>query len=238
MNSRLGVISGSFLEVISENDTTTILNTKASVSLLSQIQQISTMIQSVSGTIGIGASDENALIHDILYGDACQYLQAVPLYFHLCQEMANYQPKAGLTNLLSNFELSMNLLYSRFMNSDRTADTLLAMQIQAFNEMSMRIFLVLETENMIIANQLNEDFGDIVKKSQSMNIALNMVILVLLVVECLMIHFFIINGLKKKEDQFKNILGLFPASIVLQNFILKSYIMKTSNQTFSAFRDN
>ena len=169
MNSRLGVISGSFLEVISENDTTTILNTKASVSLLSQIQQISTMIQSVSDTIGIGSSDDNALIHDILYRDACQYLKAIPLCFHLCQEMANYQPKAGLTNLLSNFESSMNLLYWRFMNSDRTADTLLSMQIQAFNGMNMQIFLVLGTENMIVLLPRREVIDTIIQLSLNLS---------------------------------------------------------------------
>jgi len=237
MNSRLSVLSGSFLEMISENDTTIIFNTHASDSLLIQIEQLNTIIGSVSETLGIGSSQDNALIQDVLYGDACEYLNSTSSDYAHCQKLANYQEKAGLVNLLSNFEALANSVYSKFINSDRSSETLFTLQLEVFNQMNTAIFRVLQSENKMIADVLNEDFDAIVNRSQLLNITLNTLILVLIVVGCFVIHFFIINRLKHKETQFRRILAMFPPSIVLPNFILKSYIIKTSNQNFSSFEN-
>ena len=238
LSSRLGVISGSFLEVTSENDTTILENIQASKSLSNQISQLSEIIQRVSDTLGVEALEESDLTQDILYGDACIYLKESPLLVTLCQALANYQKKPGLKNLLSNIESSIKLLYSKFVNSDRSSETLLSLQVEAFNGITTPVFLVLQVLNKLIAEELNSDFENIVSHSQTLNITLTAVILVLIVVESLIIHFLITSRLKQKETQFKQILGLFPASVVLPNFILKSYIMKYSNQTFNSFREN
>ena len=238
MSSRLGIVSGSFLEVISENDTTIIYNRQASVSLSYQISIISEMIGSVSDILGSGASDDdNDLIQSILYGDACSYLKDLSYSFSLCKSLANYQEKASLINMLSNLESSMVQVFSK-LNSDRTLEALLNLQMEAYNEISLYVFLVIQLENSLIADVLNTDFEQTVSKSQILNITLNSVTLVLLFTESLVLHFLVINRLKQKETRFKQILGLFPANVVLPNFILKSYIMKTSNQTFNSFHDN
>ena len=238
MSSRLGVVSGSFLEVTSQNDTTVIENIQASKSLLNQISTISEMIQSVSDTLGVGTSENNDLIQDVLYGDACSYLKYEFYYYGLCKALANYQEKPGLTNLLSNLEASMKSVYTSFINSDREEQTLLDLQVEAYNEISAYAFLVIIPANNLIAEVLNKDFEEIVSNSQALNIALNAVLLAVILAESLIIHVVIVNKLKQKETQFKRILGLFPANVVLPNFILKSYIMKTSNQTFSLLHEN
>jgi len=237
INSRLGIISGSFLEMISENDNTIISNIQASASLQNQMQQVSTKIKSISNVIGIGSSEDNVLIQDILYGNSCQYLQETRYSYDLCESLGNYQEQVGLVNLLSNLEALLNSLYLKFINSDRTSDTLFTLQLEAFNKISTYIFLVLKPANMMIADVLNDDFSSMVDRSQLLNITLTTVIVLLIVGECLAIHFLIINRLKQKETQFRRILAMFPPSIVLPNFILKSYLIKTSNQTFSSFGD-
>jgi len=235
MNSRLGVLSGSFLELISENNIT--LNTQASESLAGQIVDIRSMIQSISDDLGFAFSEDNYLIQDLLYGDSCAYLANYDVVKNLCHQLANYQEKTGLVNLLSTFELSKDNIYTRFMNGDRKQDTLLNLQVEALNKINMSAFMVIQRENAMIAEALNQDFEEIVSHSQSLNITINAVILVLIVAECLIILFMIIGRLKQKEMQFKRILGLSPVNIILPNFIRKSYIMKTSNQTFNSFRD-
>lgn len=238
MSPRLGVISASFLEVTSENDTTIFSNTQASVSLSNQISIMNEMIEKVSDTLGSGVSAENHMVQEILYGDACQCLKDSSSSFSLCQSLANYQEKPSLRNLLSNLEFSMEQVYLKIMNSDRTLETLINLQVEAFNEVSIYWFLVIQELNSLVAEVINTDFEQIVSNSQTLNITLNTVILIIIVAESLIIHFLIINKLKQKETQFKQILGLFPANIVLPNFILKPYVMKTSNQTFHSFHDN
>jgi len=238
MNSRLSLLSGSFLELIAENNSTILLGMQADQGVIFQMDRLSGMIQDVSNTIGVGTSQEYPLIQDVLYGDSCQYLNAVPKYFGMCNKLANYQTKAGLTNLLSNFDAIAETLYQKFAVSDRSHDVLIALTMESFNTIGQTSFLVLQALNKLIAELLNEDFEEIVTQSQSLDVSLNAGILVLIVLECLIIHFFIINKLRRKENEFKRILGLFPAHIVLPNFILKSYIMKSSNQTFNSFRDS
>jgi len=185
--------------------------------------------------LGVGTAKDNNLIQNILYGDACGYLKDKE---NLCKELANYQQKAGLVNLLSNLESSIQLIYSKFVNSDRALETLLDLQVEASNEISVPVSLVVQVVNNLIAEELNRDFERIISNSQSLNVALNAVMLVLIVAETLIIHFLIIRKLKWKETQFKRILWLFLASVVLPNFILKSDIMKVSNSTFNSFCDN
>ena len=131
----------------------------------------------------------------------------------------------------------MTLTYSKFMDSDRKPEDLLASQIEVFLQISSPVYLVLQRLNSIIVDIINKDFEDLVTSSQKLNVTLNVVILVFVVIQCFIIHFLVINKLKQKENQFKRILGMFPASVVLPNFMLKSYIIKTTKQAFTLFRE-
>jgi len=237
LNSRIAVASGGFLQLISENGTTFINNMLSPEAMSAMVERVSETTPDIAETFPV-SSEENPIVYEVLYEEACKYLEDNARFYAICQTLANYQEKSRLSNLYSNFALSANNLYSKFINSNnRTSDTLNSLQIEAFSKITMPIFSVLQKLNTIVATALDDDFEKMTQDSKSQNIRFNSAVLVILVLECFIIHFFIIRKIREKDNQFKSLLQLFPADLVLQNFILKSYLNRALNEKFNSLRE-
>ena len=234
MNSEMAVIAIGLFEVIATNDTTLIRNENAITVVKDKIQDISGMISGLTNYFNNNDDDENSqeasVIKEILFKDACLYLEGDVRPYNFCKVYSANQQNFGMVSFLSKTEAQLNTILNAFESSDKSAAVLTNLQVQISLNILPATVLVMQNLVVLITNSLDGNFNNIAARIEDINLEQTILFFVVLGVQCLIFYFFVWKKLKKNENKFKDLLKFFPGEIVVSNFMIKSYLMKMSKE--------
>jgi len=238
LNARISLTRNSLFELVALNNTFKVLNEETTTAIVHEINKIETMQNILPDIFPMDELPANSLVSQILYKDACGSLKDDTLAWSYCAKLSKDQENVGLMNMISNLEALFNDLYMKYESSDLSVSSLHTLQIDCFQNILAPVASSVQPLFSALSSSLNDLFVSTSDKGKTMNHLFISVNLFVIVMVCFVLHYFVISKLTRKENDFKQILGIFPANIVLSNFILKSYLMKTSKENFDSIHDD
>jgi len=176
-------------------------------------------------------------VKTVLLGDLCQVLNATNSYSSrfFCQSLSDLGKPKGLIYLLGEYEDALSQALSAYKASNLTATSLMKLQRNLYSLLPS-YFNILASGALALSDLIDAQLEDQLKgNDKDKNDYLIACSLVSVVIGGLM-WIFILRKLKEGVNQFKNVLKIFPAEVVLSSFILKAFLRKTSKSTFDSFK--
>ena len=234
-SSRILALRNGILEMLITNDGIPIYNEVPSVYMAQQITALQDTQNHIQGVFG---SATNASIHNIMFEDACAYLEDQVMIYNYCRKIGNYQDKVSYINLLGSIIAAFQGYLDKYAASDKSQASRLALE-KAFVGITMQPIAGVTTAiNTIITDILNEEFQNLNDASKAWNNKMPYLYLVIVLITFRMGLWDVILPLNRKEAKFRRLLLLFPANVVLSNFMLKSYLLKVSRGAFDSVRND
>ena len=176
-------------------------------------------------------------VKTVLLGDACGILDtsnsSISSFF--CQILKDTGKQTGLVYLLGEYEDALITALNDYKVSDKTAKSLQNLQRNLYNLLPS-YFNILTNAALALSDlidaQLEKQLQENEKDKSDYLIACS---LVSVVIGGLM-WIFILRKLKEGVNQFKNVLKIFSAEVVLSSFILKVFLRKTSKYASDSFK--
>ncbi len=221
-------------ELFLSNNSALILNLAPDIVIVNSIANLISLKNIIEDTF---KNEENTIIQDIIYLDACKYFDDDPFIQDYCFQLTNYQENQGLLTMLGNSESMIQTSFNSYMNSNKTAAVIKELTLSTFRELNDPVFFAFRGLCAYLTNVINESFNEKLQSGKDVNVQFSVFIIIVVVVTGFYIHLWVINSLKKRENQFKNMLILFPPNVVLSNFILKTYLRRVSNESFESVRN-
>lgn len=136
-----------------------------------------------------------------------------------------------MVNLINNVEVLFQDFYLQYMTSNKTIEFLKSLQVSNYQKIVSPLYYVVQPLNAMLSNALNEDFMSNLFKSKSRNKVLLIGLSLSFAIAYCVLKFVIRNLLSRKENEFRRMLLLFPANVVLSNFMLKYSLIQTSKSS-------
>jgi len=136
-----------------------------------------------------------------------------------------------VVNLINNVEVLFQDFYLQYMTSNKTIEFLKSLQVSNYQKIVSPLYYVVQPLNAMLSNALNEDFMSNLFKSKSRNKVLLIGLSLSFAIAYCVLKFVIRNLLSRKENEFRRMLLLFPANVVLSNFMLKYSLIQTSKSS-------
>jgi len=168
---------------------------------------------------------ENQEISQLMFGDACQLMSQAQLYCGVLREDA---VNSSMTRLAGSFETLLIERMRNYQSSDKSAAALKYNRLLEFDSLiSMKRALV--ESSLLVSSLLNEAYESKLETLNERKItgirsglgSLLAIFAVLWVV--------VMKPIRESDNNFKKILQIFPAGVILSNFRLKMFLLKTSS---------
>lgn len=231
LDSRIALIRHNLFEIAASNGTALVKGQNITEALQYELGDAPNLKNDLISTF---SDIDNSLIQKLVFDDACHFFEQQ----EMCKMLGNNLEGVSLVNLVSNLAALFSQYFSMYEEMDKTEENLKNFQIQAFQKVISPIFNVMQPLDFEISGQLDESFEDDISKANALNIAAIIVIALSLIIGCLLAKSFIVDGLTKEENEFRQMLLVFPANVVLSNFMIKSYLRRTvKNSSSDLFRN-
>jgi len=182
--------------------------------------------------------EELELVKTAMFENSCKYVKDNAYHFYACNQLANNQENSGLINLLSNYELLLKDFYLKFRNSDLAVPQVkVALQLDVLLSIIYPAFLAMHPIGIYIAGLYDRNLNNFGGMVININGGLTAGLLLVFCGSLGLLHFLVGVKLREKEDQYKDLIQLFPADVVMSNFMLKSYIMRVSQDNLDSIRE-
>ena len=234
MNSMMVFLPDVVFEMVLTNNTAQVLNIIPNSVVLASIANV---VETKNRLEKSFQNEQNQIIQEMIYLDACKFFKDSPFNQQYCFKLINYQESQGLLSILGNAENLFNDMYNNYMNSDKTAESLKELELLIFQELIDPLFFSFRVLCTYLTSAVDNSFKEALQVGKDANRQLSVVIIIMMVLASFGIHFLVVDSLKKRENQFKNMLILFPPNVVLSNFILKSYLRRVSKESFESIRN-
>jgi len=228
--------SGTF-EMVLLNDAGHIFNDVTSVFVAKKIAELQDTQHELQSLFSSKDSENNELVQNIMFDDACTYLDDQISVYSSCKKLANYQNKASWINLISNIRQLYQNFLNKYLASDKTSATLLQLQKEFVRNIMSHTIAVSTTINDLLTDNINEEFIKLNDETKTWNNRMPFIYLVVIIISIKMGFWDVIWPLNDMEMKFRQLLLLFPANVVLSNFMLKSYLLKVSRGAFDSIRN-
>jgi len=227
LDSKIALLRNGFFELAATNNTAFIRGMIVETAIEDELESISKMQNQLYTRFSDSDLD---LVKDIVFSDACESLinPNQMSYYQSCKVLGNNLDKISLINLVNNIMALYQDFLNKYHQSDKSPASLKALQIQVYRQLSSPVYIVIQPLTLMISEALNEDFMSNVSACNSLNVVLLVLISLDLLGTFWFTKVFIINNLLQKENEFRRMLLFFPANVVLSNFMLKSYLTRTT----------
>jgi len=165
-------------------------------------------------------------LEDILYNDGC--LPIISTQAQFCGILASKGMSRGVIYLLTSYGDVIGNRVERYESSDKSAQA--KRDIEALDvELLVAISLVLSDQCTYITNYLNaKTLENLETSSKHKNIAIAVSSFAVFAL-AIIFWFYIFKALREAYNKFKNVLRIIPPDLVLSSFLLKNFLIKTSN---------
>ena len=223
---KISLTSASFKELASTNNVAMVENVQVLTKFEELIKVLKSLRVGIYSTLLTGESlEESPEIEALLLGDGCSMLQWS--LSPMCASLKNKGMPTGFIYLLNEFEGYMTDKLEAYKASNKTTAALVELQVKDYDIISY-IYVVTLNEVELLASIVNEQYEE--KMDADTNRRLMSLVGVLLIIFGVGIFgwIFVLKKLGESVNNFKNILRVLPAELVLSSFILKTALMRSS----------
>jgi len=235
--SRVSVAGGIFLELTSTNNTAEVEN----VLVLEKLEELVDELGAITRGLYANFIETEKTIQDfdtlqaVLIGDSCPLID--PVFSLYCQSLQSKGFKPGLIYLLTSYTTLIKGQAYKYKVSDKTEASLDTLENQSF-ETSALLYLVTTSQFDTLGSIINENFQQEIEKTRQQRTQIMAIYYVVAVVIGLILWKRIMTRLREGVNKFKNVLAVFPADMILASFILRSFLVKTSNGVLNFIKND
>lgn len=219
-------------ELYATNNSAIILNINASSVLENTISGLNAIRNRAMKELSYEDGSYDSIVEDILFDNGCQLLNSTLTGVSYCSVLDSKALKTNLITLLSNYEAAMKEKLETFENSRYDAASLKTERMRDF-DLILSLQKVLGDESSLIATRINNNFETIFVDLGDVRNLISDIFYVAIAVSAILCWILVFQKLINADNKFKIVLQAFPSSLIMSNFILKSFIIKTSGDTLS-----
>ena len=181
--------------------------------------------------------DYGPAVDEIFFGNGCSYANGDPYSKAACEVYSTGSQKINIVSLLGAYYSALSDRYTKYVNSDKTQASLDAINVETFQEVTMP-HTVLHVLAEYISDMVDQKYNDATDRANSTS-GLNLtLIFVTLLITGSLSWYAVLKPVQETDNRMKNVLQMLPSHLVLSNFILKNYLIRTSNGALNFVRNN
>jgi len=143
-----------------------------------------------------------------------------------CELLSDGTSYVGLLSLISRLGMDLTSFLPQFSSSTKTEEDLKALYSWSFDKivyaLDINFVLLLSAYTVTI-----KDFDDLVRKLEDESVKLAWIAVVVTVCLGIMTWLFVMRRILKIDFESRLVLGMIPGRLVLQNFQLKRYLIRS-----------
>ena len=217
------------VELIAKNDSTLLENVAPSVEIVNVINELEDSRKEIFANFSPYSSSVIDGIKELLYDDGCGFLDAN--FLPACQQLKlglGNGYSGGLVQFISYLASFLKDIKNEYDDSDKTASSLKALYIDLINA-KLPKYLLVGQMSRILVQKIDWEYENDFKNGRIENGIMNGVIYLMMVIVCVGLYFGALKRFGEAANNFKKVLRVFPSSLILSNFVLKSYLLQTSH---------
>jgi len=238
-NARASVVSGSAFELTAMNNIAFIEKRPALEELEHLKLELATIRQEIYNTLldsSMQGNENSGFIERILYKDACSVLNPVA-YSKYCTVLIDSGYKQGLVYVLSSYSDMVDALVQQYNSSNKTAAALQDVKEQFVGPITLLLEMI-KGEMSEMANLIDVKFEENLENTRSQRIDIIIGYTFLVICIGLLVWRTVLKVVRDSLNQFKNVLAVLPSDLVLGSFILRTFLIKTSQGTLDPVKND
>ena len=234
MNSRvnIGVVVAS--ELVIPDGVSPIQDVPTTVGMVNTINDIVSLRSEIRQMLVNDDILQNSLIKTELFDNGCAY---IPSNYELfCTALKDKAISNSIIELLSTFESMLTDRWNSYEASGKTDAELSAIEVTNYDMIIAVKRVILGGAQFIgdvLSQELDNHLGTVQKERNLIFGLFTAYLAVLSVIAWITL----LNKLRNANNEFKRVLQVLPAEIVFTNFLLKSFLIKTSLGTLDSVKD-
>jgi hypothetical protein len=233
--SQVSLSMASFRELAATNNTALVENTE----VLTKLEELTEDLISIRENLyEILLTDdiisEVPEVKHIILEDGCKYLNETFQFY--CEILKNKGEKTGVIYLLTDYGDYMTEKARDYQASNKTSEALEKLQTEDYDVITM-IWTIVKYELRLISSKLHENFAEKVYEGntyRALNFAYTMASIL---IAGILGWIVILKRLGGSVNEIKDVLRVLPVDLALSSFILKSFVIRTSNKTLDFIKN-
>jgi len=218
------------------NGTTIIQNVPSSTGIGNSIKVIQDLITQVTQILGRSDLANNPEVDTILFSDTCEFLDS-SFFQYYCTILKEKGIGTGFLQLLSELESLLTKREENFFNSDRSATALKTIELIDY-DIIIAVKRGLLGGTGVLGDLINTDFEDYSNSTSHQRTIIFGLFTGYLCVLVFSAWFAVLKKINEGDNDFKRVLKSLPPGLILPNFILKSFLLKTSQGIIDTLKDD
>jgi len=175
----------------------------------------------------------DSVIEGILFDNACYYLNATDAA--ACVAKQKGAETVSFIQLVSNLEAVLISMKTKYEQSDKSIASLANLILRGQSDVSSSM-LTITAIYQTMAERLDDNFVKEILHYQDRKTQMVIIIAIFTALVCWLKYLVIVKELQRNLYQFRNALKLFPPKLILSNFMLKTFLIKTTQGSFNWFK--
>jgi len=234
MNTKINMATLIFMELTVFNGQTLIENIPTEIGAPRVIQDIKNVRNELTDVIVDSDLIEVTKIKNTLFYNGCGELD--PSSKSYCDILAKKGIESSFLQLITSFENFIIDRYNAFLTSDRTTASLKAIEVTGYDTL-ISLKRILTMEIAVISNTVSSKLGEYITNGNSQRTLVFVICSICLLILLCLVWVYILKRLSEADNQFKKVLRMLPGDLIFSSFLLKSFLMKTSQGLLNLTRD-
>jgi len=235
MRTRIALLLQASRELLATNNTAMLENRQA----VDEYYYLLEELKGVKSQIYSKLLDEDTVekipdVETMLLGDACSLMGDSSQAQFYCQIMKNADTNTGLVYVLAYYEDALSNYLRSYEDSDKSESALMDIQTELYTEIP-GYYGVLGNGAVTLSDIIDAKLEAQLESNNKSKIYSLIYCSVVAVIVGWLLWMLILRRLKEGVNQFKNVLKVLPAEVVLSSFLLKTFLRKTSKGGFDSF---
>ncbi len=227
----------SLAEIFSVDNSRMIRNQPAYDQAVESMEQVQGVIHEISRGLfsNDGDSSYDPQVFKLLFENTCPKEGAETGLSYFCGLPKNVGKTVNFLNIISNIEYNTNQILRDYHASNKSVAVLNKLIGQINSEVGPSVTAE-EILNLELTARLSFLFEERAESAVNQNRKIGIWSDIGIVLIAGLAWLLIFRRVKEVDNEFKNVLSVFPVNLVLSNFKLKSYLKETSREVFSIVR--
>jgi len=235
MTTQINIAVIVIMELLIPNGSKIVEDTPIDVAIVNTINNIVSLRTQVNKVLVNEDLLKDEIIHNNLFYDGCSVLDSGFLIY--CTTLEKEGINTSFIQLLSTLEDLIRGKYQRYVQSDKSVASLKIIEVDRYDTLISIKRVLLGSSNKISTaiDNIYSHYMANIRKTRSVIFNISTVYFVLASV---LTWILILSKVKNTYNQLKKVLRTLPPELILSSFILKKFLMKTSQGALDYVRNN
>ena len=235
MRSRLNLAVLASIVIFLEPSTTQIQNRLIVDQLDRAIEDIKVIRGEIQSVYDIKGLSDDFILEKIIYEDGCQYMTGFSAKG--CAAQMQGSSLLSLVTAASDLEHAVTNRYDLYQESNKSAQHLIDIAVSTFN-MTVNPNIVLQGESNLISTMINNYYDQSLEEANTKSSLIFGITCGITVLVGLLAWLGVVREVREVDNRFKKVLQTLPPNLILSNFVLKAYLLKTCKGTLDFVRND